>query len=65
MVRPHRQGGIEPVRTFFGQGWEGNFFSILCGRLLRTAPYTYSLSNQFQQLKQILKGHLITQKLYH
>jgi len=29
---------VEPVRTFFGQGWRGQFFAILCGRLLWTAP---------------------------
>jgi len=26
--------GVEPVRTFFGQGEGGQFFVILCGRLL-------------------------------
>jgi len=35
MVCPHGQGGerVEPVRTSGGQ-----FFAILCGRLLWTAP---------------------------
>jgi len=34
---------VEPVRTFFGKGGEGGsqFFSILCGRLLWTAPYLF------------------------
>jgi len=27
---------IELVRTFFGQGGKGQFFAILCGRLLWT-----------------------------
>jgi len=30
---------VEPVRTFFGQGGGGRFFTILCGRLLWTAPF--------------------------
>jgi len=31
----------EPVRTFFGQWLRGGqFFAILCGRLLWTAPYS-------------------------
>jgi len=31
--------GLEPVRTFFGQGgMKCQFFAILCGRLLWTAP---------------------------
>jgi len=31
--------GVEPVQTFFGKGEEtGQFFAILCGRLLRTVP---------------------------
>jgi len=32
-----RTRGVEPVRTFCGRG--GQFFAILCGRLLWTAPY--------------------------
>jgi len=38
MVRPHGQGGVEPMRTFFGQGGRGKFFAILCGYLLWTSP---------------------------
>jgi len=40
---PHGQGeGVEPVRTFCGQWGEGGqFFAILCGRLLWTAPYNF------------------------
>jgi len=34
-----RTRGVEPVRTFFGQEGGGQFFAILCGRLLWTAPY--------------------------
>jgi len=30
MVCPHGQGGVEPVRTFFGQGEGDQFFTILC-----------------------------------
>jgi len=37
-----RRGRFEPVRTFFGQG--GQFFAILCGRLLWTAPYQTTTS---------------------
>jgi len=33
-----RTRGVEPVRTFFGQGGGGQFSMILCGRLLWTAP---------------------------
>jgi len=29
-----RTRGVKPVRTFFGQGRGGQFFTILCGRLL-------------------------------
>jgi len=38
MVFSHgqRRRGVEPLRTFCGQG--GQFFTILCGRLLWTAP---------------------------
>jgi len=32
-----RQGGFEPVRTFFGKGGVGQYFAILCGRLIWTA----------------------------
>jgi len=42
MVYPHGQDGrgVEPVRTFCGQGREGGqFFAFLCGRPLWTAPY--------------------------
>jgi len=38
-----RRRGVEPVRTFFGQGGGGQFFAILCGRLLWTAPYGDSM----------------------
>jgi len=38
MVCPHGQGGIETVRTFCGQGGGDQFFVILYGRLLWTAP---------------------------
>jgi len=38
MVYPYRQGGIEPVRAFFGQGWGvsfSRFYANVCyGRLL-------------------------------
>jgi len=34
-----REEGVEPVRTFFGQGGSGQFFAILCGRPLWMAPY--------------------------
>jgi len=39
MVCPHRQRrrGVEPERTFFGEG--GNYFAILCGCLLWKAPF--------------------------
>jgi len=30
---------VEPVRTVCGQGKRGQFFVVLCGRLLWTAPY--------------------------
>jgi len=33
-----RTKGVEPVRTFFEQGGGGQFFAILCGRTLWTAP---------------------------
>jgi len=33
--------GVEPVRTFCGQEERGQFFTILCGRLLWTAPYEW------------------------
>jgi len=41
MVCPHGQEvrGIEPVRTFCGQGGGGQFIAILCGRLLWITPY--------------------------
>jgi len=29
---------VEPLRTFGGQGERGQFFAILCGRPLWTAP---------------------------
>jgi len=38
MVCLHEQGRVEPV-TFCGQGERSQFFAILCGRLLWTAPY--------------------------
>jgi len=31
--------GVNSVRTFCGQGERGQFFAILCRRLLWTAPY--------------------------
>jgi len=34
-----RTRGVGPVRGFCGQGGRGQFFTILCGRLLWTAPY--------------------------
>jgi len=42
MTCPHGQGGrgVELMRTFCCQGEGVNFFSILCGRLLWTAPFT-------------------------
>jgi len=33
-----QEGGAFPVRTFFGQGGGGQFFAILFGRLVWTAP---------------------------
>jgi len=40
MVRPHGRGeDVEPVRTFYGEWRRGQFFAILCGPLLWTAPY--------------------------
>jgi len=41
MVCPHGQGVgvVEPVGTFCEQGRLGQFFTIMCGRLLWTAPY--------------------------
>jgi len=36
MVCPYGQGEVEPVRTFCGQEGGGQFFAILCGRLLWT-----------------------------
>jgi len=33
-----RGRGVEPLSTFFGQGGGGQFFKILCGRPLWTAP---------------------------
>jgi len=33
-----RTKGVELVQTFCGQARRGNFFAILCGRLLWTAP---------------------------
>jgi len=40
MVCPHGQGGrgLSQFGHFLERG-EGQFFAILCGRLLRTAPY--------------------------
>jgi len=39
-VHTDKEGGVEPVRTFFGQGERGGqFFTILCGRLLWTVLY--------------------------
>jgi len=36
-----REGrGVKPVQTFYRQG-VGQYFAILCGRLLWTAPYEY------------------------
>jgi len=39
-VCPHgyRTRGVEPVRTYCGQGAGGQFFEILCGRLLWDTP---------------------------
>jgi len=34
-----RTRGVKSVRTFFGKGERGQFFAILCRRLLWTAPY--------------------------
>jgi len=34
-----RRRGVEAVCTFCGQGGGGQFLTILCGRLLQTAPY--------------------------
>jgi len=39
-----RTRGVEPVRMFGGQGGRGQFFAILCGRPLWTAPYYVSIS---------------------
>jgi len=33
------KGGVEPVRTFCGEEGRVQFFAILCGRILWTAPY--------------------------
>jgi len=41
-----RTKGVEPVRTFYRQG-KGQFFAILCGRLLWKAPYLFSLHCPF------------------
>jgi len=35
-----RKEGVEPVRTFFGKGEGGQFFAILCVRLLWTTLYS-------------------------
>jgi len=40
-------GGVKPVRTFCGQGGGGQFFVILCGRPLWTAPYGIQLQKNF------------------
>jgi len=36
--------GVEPVRTFAEKGGGGQFFAILCWRLLWTAPYASLLN---------------------
>jgi len=39
MVFPYGEGiEVQPVRKFFGQGRKEQFFAILCGRSLWTAP---------------------------
>jgi len=44
MACPHEQEGIEPVRTFFGQGEEGGqFFAILCSFMDGHLPKKLSL----------------------
>jgi len=43
-ARTDMEGGeFEPVRSFCGQGEKGKFFAILCGRLLWTDPYEFTL----------------------
>jgi len=54
-----RTGGVEPVRTFYGQGEKRQFFAILCGRPLWMTPYklfqmhffNFQMSNACNALK--------------
>jgi len=56
MVCPHGQGGVEPVRTFCGQGGVGQFFTILYGHLLWAASFWFlgrnfkAVATAFQKL---------------
>jgi len=57
-------GGVEPVRTFFGQGGRGQSFAILCGRFLWTASKISSFHLNCVVLC-YKKIHKINQTLLH
>jgi len=40
MVCPHGPGGLSQCRYFSDKRGGGQFFAVLCGRLLSTASYT-------------------------
>jgi len=53
-VSARTKGGgeeIKPVRTFCGQGGGGQFFAILCGRLLRAAPDDTIIINRTEKVE--------------
>jgi len=43
MCRTDKGEGVEHVRTFFSEKRRGQFSAILCGRLLLTAPYNFTV----------------------
>jgi len=56
--------GVEPVRSFCGQGGGGPFFAILCGRLLWTGPNTLYKTTQQDSYAQKEPGISHTQQQY-
>jgi len=61
MVLPHGQeGGVEPVRTFFGKEEKGQFFAILCGRFYgRPLPSAYNFTVLFCNFFQLTRKKLV------
>jgi len=58
MVCPHGQGGVKPVRTFFGQEGGGVKFSRFCADVLYGRPKTSAFDMRGIEVQIPNRSHL-------